>query len=576
LNPAPINNQLKPSWIAPGSPDFVLTVTGSGFVPGSTVLWNDAPRLTTFVSSTQLTATIYASDVAAASVPLVWVMNPAQGYASSGALPFTVAATAPPAPGASLSSTTLAFGSQAVGVASTAQTITLSNSSSTYLTDVSVAVTGPNANSFAQTNNCGVVSAGTSCTVSVVFTPNSEGAQAATLNITDNAASSPQQVALTGTGATPAPQTGLHFMPVTPCRVADTRNPAGPFGGPELAAGVAREFDIPQSSCGIPANAVAYSLNVTVVPNTILDYLTMWPSGQAQPNVSTLNSDGRVKANAAITPAGVNGGVTVFATNATQVILDIDGYFLPSNNTLALAYYPVTPCRVEDTRQAGLYGGPYLTAGTTREFPIQLSPCNLPENAQAYALNVTAIPHNILHYLTIWPSGQPQPNVSTLNSPTGAVVANAAIVPAGTDGDVSVFAYDDADLVLDINGYFAPPGNRGLSLYTTTPCRALDTRKSKELSAAAPLVVNLQNSGCSAPSGTQAYVLNSTVVPSGTLHYLTLWPNGVAQPTVSTLNAEDGAITSNMAIVPTTNGSIDAFADGTTNLILDISSYFAP
>ena len=45
---------------------------------------------------------------------------------------------------------------------------------------------------------------------------------------------------------------------------------------------------------------------------------------------------------------------------------------------------------------------------------------------------------------------------------------------------------------------------------------------------------------------------------------------------VSTLNATDGAITSNMAIVPTTNGSIDAYASALTQLILDISSYFAP
>ena len=48
------------------------------------------------------------------------------------------------------------------------------------------------------------------------------------------------------------------------------------------------------------------------------------------------------------------------------------------------------------------------------------------------------------------------------------------------------------------------------------------------------------------------------------------------QPIVSTLNAGDGAITSNMAIVPTTNGSVDAFSSNSTNLVLDLSSYFAP
>ena len=71
-------------------------------------------------------------------------------------------------------------------------------------------------------------------------------------------------------------------------------------------------------------------------------------------------------------------------------------------------------------------------------------------------------------------------------------------------------------------------------------------------------------------------MLNATVVPPGALNYLTLWPDGETQPNVSTLNADDGAITSNMAIVPTNNGKIDVYAFNPTNLILDISSYFAP
>jgi hypothetical protein len=56
------------------------------------------------------------------------------------------------------------------------------------------------------------------------------------------------------------------------------------------------------------------------------------------------------------------------------------------------------------------------------------------------------------------------------------------------------------------------------------------------------------------------------------------WPDGGNQPLVSTLNAQDGAVTSNMAIVPAgkQNGKVDAYADGLTQLIFDISSYFAP
>ena len=377
----------------------------------------------------------------------------------------------------------------------------------------------------------------------------------------------------TSVGTSP-PGSALQFIAVTPCRIADTRNPSGPFGGPEPTAGSSREFNIPQSACNIPSTAAAYSLNVTVVPNASLNYLTMWPSGQAQPNVSTLNSDGRVKANAAIVPAGASGGVSVFVSDATQVILDIDGYFAPAGTASALAFYPVTPCRIADTRNAAApLGGPYLSAGTSRAFPILSSTCGLPSSAQAYSLNVTALPHKTLNYLTTWPTGQTQPNTSTLNASTGAVTANAAIVPAGTTGSASIFTSDDADVILDVNGYFAPPATGGLSLYTAAPCRVIDTRP---IPFTGTTAVSVEGSACAPASTAEAYVLNATVVPEGALNYLTLWPAGATQPNVSTLNADDGAITSNMAVVPTNNGAIDAYANGTTNIILDISSYFAP
>jgi hypothetical protein len=373
------------------------------------------------------------------------------------------------------------------------------------------------------------------------------------------------------------PDTPLQFIPVTPCRVADTRNATGPFGGPELAANTSRAFNIPQSACDIPTTAVAYSMNVTVVPSGTLRYLTMWPTGQAQPLVSLLNSNGRVKANAAIVGAGTKGGVSVYATDATQVILDIDGYFVPAGTaSAALSFYPLPPCRIADTRNVtGPLGGPSLSANSSRAFPVQSSSCNIPSTAQAYSLNVTAVPHGALGYLTAWPTGQSQPLVSTLNAPTGAVTANAAIVPAGNGGEISLFVTNTADVVLDVNGYFAPPATGGLSLYTVAPCRVIDTRTATGAFIGV-LAVNVEGSTCAPPATAQAYVLNATVVPSGKLGYLTLWPAGEPLPLISTLNAGDGAITSNMAVVLPTNGIIDAFSTNPTNLVLDLSSYFAP
>ena len=79
-----------------------------------------------------------------------------------------------------------------------------------------------------------------------------------------------------------------------------------------------------------------------------------------------------------------------------------------------------------------------------------------PTTAAAYSVNVAVVPQGSLAYLTAWPAGSAQPLVSTLNSFDGSVVANAAIVPAGADGAISVFVTGRTDVVLDINGYFAP------------------------------------------------------------------------------------------------------------------------
>src|ERR1700733_3898289 len=116
--------------------------------------------------------------------------------------------------------------------------------------------------------------------------------------------------------------------------------------------------------------------------------------------------------------------------------------------------------------------------------------------------------------MTMYRSGVSLPVASMLNAPTGAITANAGIVPAGSGGSIDVYTSNATDLVIDINGYFAPAGTGGLSLYTTTPCRVLDTR---EPAGSPPfqgqLDVNVLGSGCGSTAAAQAYVFNATVVP---------------------------------------------------------------
>ncbi|KAA0253045.1 MAG: hypothetical protein EDX89_16090 [Acidobacteria bacterium] len=129
----------------------------------------------------------------------------------------------------------------------------------------------------------------------------------------------------------------LPFVPVTPCRIVDTRNAVGPYGGPMIPGFGTRSFDIDGGPCtGIPAGVAAFSLNFTVIGSAGAyqnAYLTVWPTGGAQPSVSTLNFDGgQLKANAAIVPAGTGGAVSVFVSAAAHLLIDINGYFSPALN----------------------------------------------------------------------------------------------------------------------------------------------------------------------------------------------------------------------------------------------------
>jgi hypothetical protein len=127
------------------------------------------------------------------------------------------------------------------------------------------------------------------------------------------------------------------FVGVTPCRIVDTRGPAGPFGAPSLAQGSPRNFALRSGPCtGIAVGVASYSLNITVTNTLGPGFLLIFPQGGAQPLVSTLNYvAGQTVANAAIVPAGAFEGVTVIAgVSGTDLIIDINGYFEDSGTII--------------------------------------------------------------------------------------------------------------------------------------------------------------------------------------------------------------------------------------------------
>ena len=130
---------------------------------------------------------------------------------------------------------------------------------------------------------------------------------------------------------TPNPLAGKSFFTIAPCRVLDTRNPIGPFGGPSLSGGTSRAFVL-VNSCNVPATATAVSANITETQAQGSGHLRIYPAGSPLPDTAALNfSAGQTRANNAIFPLGSNGGISVYAgigAGATvDLILDVNGYF---------------------------------------------------------------------------------------------------------------------------------------------------------------------------------------------------------------------------------------------------------
>jgi hypothetical protein len=131
---------------------------------------------------------------------------------------------------------------------------------------------------------------------------------------------------------------------------------------------------------------------------------------------------------------------------------------LNSVPTPPIAFVGITPCRLVDTRGNG-FGGPFgppsMVATVPRDFSVAGN-CGIPASAQAVSMNIAVTNTAALGFLSVWPGGAPQPVplVASMNYSAGQTIANAVIAPLGATGAVTVYARQNLDLIIDVNGYF--------------------------------------------------------------------------------------------------------------------------
>ncbi len=191
---------------------FTATVTpqGAGTPTGTVSFFDGASNIgSSAVNGGVATLTTSTLALGAHSITATYNGDANWAFSTSTALIQTVQGAV-----VGLSSTGLNFGNETVGIASAAQSVTVTNNGNIALTIKSITIAGTNKADFGETNTCAnPVAANGTCSISVTFTPSVTGTRNATISIADNAANTPQSVILTGIGGHPV---GM----VTPSSVA--------------------------------------------------------------------------------------------------------------------------------------------------------------------------------------------------------------------------------------------------------------------------------------------------------------------------------------------------------------------
>jgi hypothetical protein len=197
-----------------------VTMSASGLPSGVTAAFNPNP------TATSSTLTLTASATAATGTSTVTVTGTSSSLTATTNVSVTVTSSGS-GPVVSLSPTSLAWSNVVVGATGSTKTVTLTNTGTATLNISSVAASGDFAVKTVAKSCGATVAAGKSCSIDVTFTPTQLGARTGTLTITDNAANSPQTVALSGTGSAQATLTPISSTFAT--ETVGTPSPAKTF-----------------------------------------------------------------------------------------------------------------------------------------------------------------------------------------------------------------------------------------------------------------------------------------------------------------------------------------------------------
>ncbi len=264
--------------------------------------------------------------------------------------------------------------------------------------------------------------------------------------------------------ATPAASTGLFYHPLpAPVRLIDTR--AGQSGclhpNTPLAATTPLSLTATGSCTGIPASARSIVGNGTVVADvggSGPGFVTFFPGGATLPLASNLNYvPGDVRPNAFTVGLGAQGNFNSYALTATDLLIDVTGYY-DAVSTGGLLFLPLgAPVRLFDSRAgqgACVAPGTPLVGGRALNLVATTTCTAIPSGARAITGNGTVVAGGSAGFVAFFPGDKSLPLASNLNYVPGQVAPNAFTVGLAGNGSFNSTASSGTDLVIDVTGFF--------------------------------------------------------------------------------------------------------------------------
>jgi len=278
------------------------------------------------------------------------------------------------------------------------------------------------------------------------------------------------------------------------------------------------------------------------------------------------------------------GGITLYNQfGSTDVVVDLEGYFIPAGTSLAGGEVALSPARITDTRTGSGLPNAGSTLGPGATLNVQVTGAGGIPNAgvSGAILNVTATNTTAASFLTVWPFGALRPTASNLNWVASQTVPNRVFVPVDpVTGKISIYnQFGSVDVIVDVSGYFTDATTAGLALTPQSPVRIADSRSALGCSAKlGPAgTCTLQITGLNnVPAGAKAVILNVTVTNTTAPSFLTIYPAGGLAPNSSDLNWVAGQTVPNLVVATLSSGGAITIYNqfGSADVVVDLFGYF--